>query len=159
MPDPNLSEADQVKYWVKRIIHLLSIRDRSSAEINRFLEKNNLSPELIDQIHQKVSQFNLLNDSGFAQSYLNSLVNKHKGPRFIKSKLAQKGIPESTSESLIQAIPQSRWRQSVKEIITKKKVPKRFKSPYQKQQYLKQYLYSQGFEGNLIQNIFDEEGL
>jgi regulatory protein len=159
MPDPNLSPADQVKYWVKRIIHLLSLRDRSTAEISSFLEKNKVDPELIDQINQKISQFNLLNDDGFAQSYLNSLINKHKGPRFIKSKLAQKGIPESTSETLIKAIPQSRWRQAAKEIIAKKKIPKRFKSTYHHQQYLKQYLYTQGFQANLIQNIFDEEGL
>lgn len=103
-------------------LKLLSNRDTTTAELARLLEKEYPNLKDIDNEIEKtlnrLEKLHLLNDNNLA----NNLARKyqHKGNRFIKQNLKQKGLSEDLIESAIAELPfeqeralieaQKKWR-------------------------------------------------
>lgn len=83
---------------------ILSQRDHSVAEVRRKLARKKFSKLEIETTIVRLTKEDLLNDARFAQTYSESVLkSKAVGPRWLRAKLAQKGVPTAIVSAAMQA--------------------------------------------------------
>jgi regulatory protein len=134
----DLSELD--KYYQK-ILNLLSLRARSSYEIETYLKRHDCPSSMTKIILNKLSKNNYINDNLFAISWINNrqLLRPRSKIKLI-SELREKGL---SKEVISQAMDEVDIDDSTAllSIIEKKRKLSKFKDDTK----LIQYLISQGF--------------
>jgi regulatory protein len=143
----NLDQKDLVK--LKQIsnndkiyaqtLRLVAARPKSQWEVKTYLERHGLSPAAINEILNKLSNMQLVNDYNFAEVYLRSLkLHSPASRRKIIAKLKQKHIDP---EVIYEVIKKSEVddRTALSELVALKK------SQYKDQRKLMAYLARQGF--------------
>jgi regulatory protein len=134
----DLSELD--KYYQK-ILNLLSLRARSSYEIETYLKRHDCPSSMTKIILNKLSKNNYINDNLFAISWINNrqLLRPRSKIKLI-SELREKGL---SKEVISQAMDEVDIDDSTAllSIIEKKRKLSKFKDDSK----LIQYLISQGF--------------
>ena len=86
----------------ERAIHYLSRFARTERQVRLYLQRKQYPRVEIDDAIEYLHEHHFLNDSAYAQSYINSRIARGDGPLKIKSLLIQKGISGSGSQRLIQ---------------------------------------------------------
>lgn len=138
-----------LKYIVKR--------KRSIKEIREYLSKFVLEEENINSIIETFKDNGLLNDIGFAKSYIADKVYlSNIGPNKIKDELLKHGIDEYIIDDLLDKIPIEVLTEKLKKIITKKINNNHNKSNYMLKQKLVYDLSNNGFDKEMIIDIFDK---
>ncbi|MBI2420743.1 MAG: RecX family transcriptional regulator, partial [Candidatus Levybacteria bacterium] len=102
-------------------LRFLSFRPRSEKEITDYLLKKKLSPEIIEKIKIKLSEYNLIDDKDFAQWWIEQrLRNKQRALRVIKMELRNKGITREVIENALSTFSISPDTESINKLIEKK---------------------------------------
>ena len=83
-------------------LRLLTVRDRSTAEIRRELGKRGAEPDVVDQVVQRLTEVGLLDDAKFARSWVSS---RQSGRSLSRSRLGhelgERGVDaEAVQEAL-----------------------------------------------------------
>jgi len=133
-----LSDDDKI---YNATLNYLAIRLRSKWEIETYLKRKNASPPLSEEILNKLSINNLINDERFAKAYINDRqLLRPSSKRKLMLELAQKHVPKEVIDEVLTEETTDDIA-ALTEIIARK----RKQSRYQDDQKLMQYLSRQGF--------------
>jgi regulatory protein len=100
----HLRTADEVERARSRVLDYLSYRPRSEWEIREYLQKRAFSLTAIDTVVSALYEVNLINDSAFAQYWLENRAQfRPKGKRILSQELRQKGVSSQLIDETLEA--------------------------------------------------------
>ncbi|MFN3682104.1 MAG: regulatory protein RecX, partial [Nitrospira sp.] len=92
--------------WVSLAMKFLAARDRTTGEVQCFLEKKGASVSHIKSIITRFMQCGYLNDRAYAERWIaNRLARRPMGRERLKAELMRKGIDQATIEELLPSLP------------------------------------------------------
>ncbi len=140
---------------------LLARKDYSREEMRRKLKQKGFSFSEIDDVLQKLSAQQLLNDLHYGQR-LADYYGREKlwGPARIKHKLKEKGISSELADEIIAREEKIFPAQERLKIFLKKKLSNRALSEFSKEEIKKliNQLYRHGFSWEEIFDLINKEG-
>lgn len=84
-------------------VYYLSRSDHSKAEMQKYLERREYFPEIIDEVMSKIQDYGYINDQRYANHLVESGAKvKGKSKRAIKYQMKEKGLDENTIEDALQ---------------------------------------------------------
>ncbi|HEY1835974.1 MAG TPA: RecX family transcriptional regulator [Candidatus Saccharimonadales bacterium] len=133
------------------VLHYVAMRPRSEWEIRSYLQRKQAFPALADIILNKLSKNGFVDDSKFAQSWVESRrLLRPSSKRKLQQELRAKRVSdEAISQAL--AADETDERETLRQLITKKR-PR-----YPDDVKLMQYLARQGFSYDDIKAALQEE--
>ena len=143
------SEAFTVVY--NKALDLASRREHSRYELMYKLNKRfSETMPIIEEVLDKLTLNNILDDERFAEMYLNSRARKGFGPKKIEMELYSKKVDSLLVGNAIEAYES--WREN-----TENQLKKKFKgvkpTDYQSKMKQKQFLFNRGFSSQIIEQI------
>lgn len=154
--------AEQLAEWKRqsaddklysRALRYVAMRPRSAGEMRTYLQQKGASPALADQILNKLSKLDLLNDAAYAQAFVATRRLLRPTSRL---KLQQQLRAKHLSDEVIgQALgsEQADEQTALRTVAVKKWQIARYRQEPQK---LMRYLASQGFGYDDIKNVLAE---
>jgi regulatory protein len=142
-------------------IRLLARRDHSSEEVRRKLKAKRFPPEEIEEVVQEMETRGILDDGRYAQRLAFYLAQeKLFGPRQIRQKLFQKGIPADRIQETMEKAEEGLASSARLRIVLKNKLKGRsLKEIFpNERRKLASYLWQRGFLWEDIQEAFQEAG-
>ena len=122
---------------------------RSIYEVEKYIEKLEISVDSKSRIIDKLKSINLLNDKLYAEAYISDKINlTNDGPLKIKNDLINKKVDESIIDSELEKYDNEIFIEKIKKIISKKKNTKY--SNYIYKQKLNIYLINLGYNSSDI---------
>jgi regulatory protein len=101
----SLSAEGAIETAYGRTLNYLSYRPRSRAEVERYLQKRDLSENQIEAVAGRLERAGLLDDEAFARYWVeNRERNRPKGPRALRYELRDKGISNKTIERVLVSV-------------------------------------------------------
>ncbi len=99
-----LKEKDEYHQVYERATKLIAHRPRSEAEVRRRMERQDVTPDLVDKVIKGLTTAGLLNDAEFAQLWVeNRETFRPRSRHMLRYELRQKGLDE---EFISQALEQ-----------------------------------------------------
>lgn len=99
-----LEEKDEFHRAYERAVKFIAYRPRSEAEVRRRMERQDVAPDLVERVVEKLEAVSLINDSEFAQLWVeNRETFRPRSRRMLRYELRQKGLDE---ETIAQALEQ-----------------------------------------------------
>ena len=145
----------QFSYGKNLALYHLSFRARTEKEVREYLNKYDLDEKITSQVIANLKEDNWINDHQYAYSIINAnQLSGDKGPYLLSQKLAQKGVPKSTIESVLKDFDFTEVAQRVAEKLLKKytgKLPARAL-----QEKIIQNLTNKGFSHSDAKSSFDD---
>ena len=143
------SEAFTVVY--NKALDLASRREHSRHELMYKLNKRfSETMPIIEEVLDKLTLNNILDDERFAEMYLNSRARKGFGPKKIEMELYSKKVDSLLVGNAIEAYES--WTENAENQLKKK-----FKgvkpTDYQSKMKQKQFLFNRGFSIQIIEQI------
>lgn len=144
-----LSQDDKLYAQALRYV---AIRRRTEWEVETYLHKKGASPTLSKIILNKLSIVDLIDDSKYAQSFVNDRrLLRPTSRRKLVNDLRKKHIPNNVIEAVV-GMDQEDEQIALKSIIEKKSK----QTKYQDRTKLMQYLARQGFSYGDIKTVLNE---
>ncbi len=142
-----------------RAVNLLTYKPRSIEELRtRLLEKVWTNEEIVDEVIEKLKEYNYLNDEQFATSFASSKIRqKAIGKRRLQQDLYRKKVDKETIEKVLE----NAFEETPEEEIIDRAIAKRLRikgtpeTPNDKRNFFA-YLMRQGFDYELIRNKMNE---
>lgn len=149
-PDPEL-----IKSQVQACVRYLSIRPRSTREVEIYLSRRTGSDQaLFDAVMAKIQLFKLLNDEQFAHDWVLARLHRYHGPIFIHQELKLKGVEPNLIETALNSIDKKTWLEAAREYARQKRLLSMPLDSKAKQR-LYQSLYRRGFTSSTITQLID----
>lgn len=136
-----------------RAVNLLTYKPRSVKELReRLLEKDWTTAEIVEEVIEKLREYNYLNDAQFAKSFAASQIRqKPVGKRVLKQKLAQKKLDKETiEEALEKALEETPEAEIIERAIEKRLRLKGRPATREDAKKFYDYLLRQGFSYDLV---------
>lgn len=135
-----------------KVLGLLARRQRSEWEIREYLKRNETPPLLTEEILNKLSELNYVDDKKFATMWVeNRRLLKSTSLRRLKLELKQKRVPDEMIQEVL-VDDETDEKQVLRELVEKKQKITR----YQDKQKLMQYLIRQGFNYGDIKDVLKD---
>lgn len=142
---------------------LLSIRPQSTEELKTklllYCRKKNIPQKYISHVLDDLIGLNYLNDTDFASWFIDRRQSvKPKGEKLIRLELLQKGIDKKIIDEAFEKNNKEDKNidfENAKKIAIKKFILYKKMDPIYAKQRLSRYLYSKGFEWDLIERVID----
>lgn len=100
-----LAQDDQ-EIAYQKAIRLIGYRMRSESEIQRYLRDQGISPEIIDEVSERLKKNGLVDDMSFAQMWVENRIEfRPRSHRMLSIEMQQKGIPQEIISQIIAEIP------------------------------------------------------
>ena len=111
----------QFSYGKNLALYHLSFKARTEKEVIDYLVKHEIDEKIIPQVIQALKEDNWINDRQYTYAIINAnQLSGDKGPYLLSQKLAQKGVPKSTIESVLKDFDFTEVAQRVAEKLLKK---------------------------------------
>ncbi len=134
------------KFAWDKLLNFLSYRERSVGECKNYLKQIPLKTNLIGKLVQKAISFNYVNDSRFAEFFVESLIGKNKNILEIKNKLFEKQICEKVINETIEKVYSKEKQDEILTINVEKALLRYSKFPdEEKIEKILNYLTRRGF--------------
>lgn len=134
-------------------------QERCQQETRDKLYDYGLWPEAVENIIADLITQNFINEERFAKAFAGGKFRVKKWGRVkIKIALKQKKISEYCIKKAMQEIDDDEYMKTIKLVLEKKGRMLQEKNPIKRKYKLLQYLYSRGFEQDLILDAMKEEG-
>lgn len=96
------AEIDDPQVVLDAALRFLEARQRSVAEVRRRLTTAGYRPELIEGAVTRLTELGMLDDAGFAQSWVESRDRaRPRGERALRSELARKGVDRQVTDAVL----------------------------------------------------------
>ncbi len=142
-----------------RAVNLLTYKPRSIEEIRtRLLEKAWTNHEIVDDVIEKLKEYNYLNDEQFATSFAASKIRqKSVGKRRLQQDLYRKKLDNETIEKAIEtAFEETPEEEIIERAVAKRLRTKGMPETQNERKNFFAYLMRQGFGYDLIRKKMDE---
>ena len=146
---------------MNRAVRLLAAKPRSVKELReRLLEKEWTNGAIVDEVLEKLKEYDYVNDEQFAKSLAASkLRRKPMGKRLLKQRLSQKKLDKETVEQAIEKVYEDTPEDEVIERAIKKRL--RIKGKPETREDTKKFydfLLRQGFSYEVVSTKMREIG-
>lgn len=132
-------------------ISLIVRRKRSEWEMQEYLKRKDLAPELIQDIVSKLKTYNLLDDSDFAKSWVeNRRLLKSTSKRRLQQELRAKRVSDDIIQKTL-ANDETDEKEVLRNLVERKKKQTRYQDP----QKLMAYLIRQGFDYSDVKEVLN----
>ncbi len=131
---------------------LLSRREHSSYELTQKLKKRGFDIDAIEAALDRLQQDNLLSDSRFIESIVNSRVNAGFGPFKILYELRQKGISTEQAEDYLSGLSVE-W-EPLMAVQRSKKYGPDLPVDYKEKMKQARFLQNRGFSPGSVMRLF-----
>lgn len=136
----------------QRCLDLLARRMRSAGELHDYLRRKAYSPEVADQVVDRLRKRGYVDDLKFAQAWVdNRRLLKTTSRRRLEQELVQKQLSRDIIDQVL-AADQTDERQVLRQVVAKK----RRHSRYQDRQKLLAYLLRQGYNYDDITAVLED---
>jgi regulatory protein len=125
---------DSFSVVLNKTLNFLSYQNRSVQEVRNYLTQRTDSEET-EKIIKRLTDLGYLNDSDYANSYLDYVLRNYKGPRFLEENLKSKGIDEALIKETLKKYDDELEKKILSEFIEKHKNKQKNK-PLKKQKLL-----------------------
>ncbi|MBD1379652.1 recombination regulator RecX [Metabacillus arenae] len=148
---------DDVKKAFNIAVNYLSYRMRAIREVMDYLRQKEIDDAVIQEVIHKLKEYNYVNDSEFANSYVRTqFQSNRKGPELIRKELVTKGIDVNEIEEALSLY--SEEQQIDAALSTAEKVVKKENrlSTTERRQKIEQTLARKGFPFSIIHIVLEE---
>lgn len=143
---------------LKILKRYIQSRDRTSEEVRSFLISKGLSEDTINQFLNEACESGLINDKKLVENvYGIGIYSRKQGFLKIESDLLKRGISENMLHGYKEKIPQTVLMENCSGLIEKKLSGKKISSLEIRK--CLQYLFSKGYEEEIILSAFKEKGI
>ncbi|MFO0701425.1 MAG: regulatory protein RecX [Nitrospira sp.] len=139
---------------VRLAVRFLAQRDRTAAQVERFLQSRGVVSSHIEQAIRRLTDLRYLDDLAYAQRWVERrLAIKPMGPERLKAELQAKGISDGAADRVLTEV----FRQNGEEIVARRALQamshqgKRLASDY-----MARFLYQRGFSDEVIERMMTE---
>ena len=148
-----LKAKEEEGLFFKQALLYVSKALKTSKEVRDYLYKKKVSPELQDEIIEKLLDLKLLDDERYLEMYLEEKFNySTDGSIKIKHKLYQKGFQSKDVDPLLPKY-QDLEISNLKKLVSDRKKSRKNED----KQKLIRYLMSKGYEYSMISEVVKEE--
>jgi len=103
-----LKTQDSHEAAYQKALGFLDYRPRSSAEVRKNLEKHGYEPEVIEQVLERLARSDLVNDTQFAQTWVDNRSEfRPRGRRLLSLELRQKGLDGEAIEAALTGLDEA----------------------------------------------------
>ena len=100
-----IQQDDCIQQAYQKALHFLNFKLRSTKEVYEKLEKLEFDDDIINEVLGKLHEQNFINDTFYAESYLNQAkFVTFKGPKSIVFDLQKKGISDKVIQTVLEEI-------------------------------------------------------
>ena len=97
-----LQAEDQREAAYQRALNLINFRPRTEVEIRQNLHRHNMEEEIIQYVLERLKENGLVNDAGFAQSWVENRAElRPRSRRALAFELKQRGVNSAIIEQTI----------------------------------------------------------
>lgn len=156
-------DSEELKRWKQasaddkvlgRALQYAMIRPRSRWEMETYLQRKKAAPALVESILNKLSNFNMLNDLGFARAWVqNRRLLRPTSKRKLQQELRAKRVADDIITQVLEE-DETEENDILKELVAKKRQQAKYKNDDLK---LMQYLARQGFSYGDIKAALEVE--
>jgi len=150
-----LKNADEAEMAYEKTLNFLSYRQRSEAEIKRYLKKKEVPEAQADGIVERLKRAGLLNDTSFAEMWVdNRTTFKPKAKRVLKAELRAKGVPAEQIEAAVAGVDEAK----AAEQLAAARAPRLIRQKLNKLDFrkkLSEYLARRGFNYETISDAVE----
>jgi regulatory protein len=101
-----LQVQDEQEIAYQKAIRLVGYRMRSESEIARYLQDQDISPETIDEVSERLKRNGLIDDLIFARMWVENRVEfRPRSHRMLAVELQRKGISQDIISQIIEEFP------------------------------------------------------
>lgn len=130
-------------------------QERCQQEVIEKLKSFKLNKDEMDYVLLLLIQGNYLNEERFARAYASGKFRIKKwGKRKIAFHLGSKGLTKKCIELGLSEIDNEEYFETLDKLISSKLENSIESNPYKKKSKIYSYLYSRGYESNLMEEIF-----
>ena len=152
-----LKQKDETNKFYQMAINLLSYRMRSEKEIREYLKKKEAIDEQIQEVIDRLTQENYIDDQEFAIRFVNSrIASSSKGPLLLKKELLEKGVSADKIDVALSHFSDAEQRKKITKFIEKKLNSSSKKSIQQQIQTLHGTLLQKGYAGEIVKELLAE---
>jgi regulatory protein len=150
----DLKALDQLDKAKNSALRYLAARPRSSAEVQRNLQGKGYDDHEIDHVIGRLQELNLLDDAAFARYWVEQREQfKPRSHLMLRQELRQKGIADSTVESILETIDEEQSARTAAQSQARRWAHLDFDAFRQK---LGGHLQRRGFSYGIIRDVVDE---
>tara|TARA_A100001011_G_C14098767_1_gene751867 strand:- start:27 stop:485 length:459 start_codon:yes stop_codon:yes gene_type:complete len=146
------NDIDVIKNSISRY---LSMREHSKLELEEKLLKKYFEKNLVLRCINEFSEKDLQSDYRYAESFIRTKFNDHKGEHFIRSSLKNKGISIDVIDKILLEYNYDDWLAKAISAL-EKKVFKNNLSETDKKKKQNIFLNNRGFTFKIIDNAINE---
>lgn len=138
-------------------INYLSYRMRTKAEIRTYLREKEVTPDVIEEIMERLEKERLLDDTSFAEAFVRDRMNQtSKGPRVIVNELRQKGVDGETSKTAVLQYDEEKQFDKAFKWAQKEANKKSQHAVNKRKEQLRQKLTQKGFASGVVSGVMNE---
>ena len=135
----------------QKVANWCAYQERSQQEVRDKLYEWQMRPLEVEEIISTLISENFLNEERFAFSYVSGKFNIKKwGKIKIKQGLKLKRVPDPIIKKALSSIDEDKYFETLKYLLEKKQQTEKEKNAIKRQFKLVNYLYSRGYEKDLI---------
>lgn len=135
-------------------------QERCRFDIKRKLHDWKVENRFVDQIIEGLEKENFLSEQRFTALFVKSKMNQHRwGPVKIKAELARRGIPSKLIDDEIAIVDDGDFRNNMTVLANKKRKELERKETENIADKLKMYLYSRGYEPEMIITFINNQNI
>ncbi|HET7628755.1 MAG TPA: recombination regulator RecX [Bacillales bacterium] len=148
---------DEIKKAYNRSLRFLSYRMRTEQEIRDYLQKKDVSGEVVDEVVRRLAENRFIDDTEFAKAFVSSRKRTSaKGPKAIKRELAKKGVSEELAERAAHDYAFEEQVEAAARFAEKRARSHRRKSTAETKRLIAQTLAGNGFSREVIEAALRE---
>lgn len=142
---------EDVKLAFNLAVNFLSYRMRSVKEIEDYLRKKEMPPEVIGQAVRRLRHHRYIDDSEFAKMFVESRMRTSaKGPAVIQQELRKKGVAEADAVEALGGFSMEEQVRTAAAFAQKQAKRHRKKSNAEMKQSIRQTLAGKGFSREVV---------
>ena len=136
-----------------RAVRFMAVRPRSRREVEDYLARKMVAPDVIQEIVGRLMRVGLLDDRAFAESWVaNRQLLRPRSRRRLEQELASKGLARDDIQAALEGLEGEAELKSLIEVVEKKQRLPQYHEP----QRLVGYLARQGYGYELIKRALEE---
>ena len=152
---PKVMSKNDIEVIKNSISRYLSMREHSKLELEEKLLKKYFEKNLVLRCINEFSEKDLQSDYRYAESFIRTKFNDHKGEHFIRSSLKNKGISIDVIDKILLEYNYDDWLAKAISAL-EKKVFKNNLSETDKKKKQNIFLNNRGFTFKIIDNAINE---
>lgn len=151
--------ARQAKPAYESALNLLTARDMTAHDLKSALRRRGYLDPVAESVCERLIENRLINDSRYAQRYVELRQDAAVGRYAMKRKLRAKGIDEDVAEEALEVLDDESQLASARELARKLSRKYANEEPYTRKSKLSQALARRGFSWDIVKEAVESLGI